>query len=114
MGLPGLFLGVATVTGALAAAQRQRAEEAGPGNFGGQCASDQLLVANNYVKALEAFAHSPNQKILMLPLKASAVIGALGGITEIAREAFGGSPPAGTPTTTRRGSGTVPPVAPKN
>ena len=73
------------------------------------------FVANNYVKALEAFAHSPNQKILMLPLEASAVIGALGGITEIAREAFGGSPPAaGTQTTTRRGSGTVPPVAPKN
>ncbi len=72
------------------------------------------FVANNYVKALEAFARSPNQKILMLPLEASAVIGALGGITEIAREAFGGSPPAGTQTTARRGSGTVPPVAPKN
>jgi regulator of protease activity HflC (stomatin/prohibitin superfamily) len=72
------------------------------------------FVANNYVKALEAFARSPNQKILMLPLEASAVIGALGGITEIAREAFGGSPSAGTQTTPRRGSGSVPPVAPKN
>ena len=33
------------------------------------------FVANNYVKALEAIAKSPNQKILMMPLEASAVIG---------------------------------------
>ena len=30
------------------------------------------FVANNYVKALEALAKSPNQKILMMPLEASA------------------------------------------
>ena len=29
------------------------------------------FVANNYVKALEAIAKSPNQKILMMPLEAS-------------------------------------------
>src|SRR5262245_35725757 len=33
------------------------------------------FVANNYVKALEALAKSPNQKVLMMPLEASAVIG---------------------------------------
>jgi regulator of protease activity HflC (stomatin/prohibitin superfamily) len=38
---------------------------------------------------------SPNQKILFLPLEASSVIGAIGGITEIAREAFGGDGPDG-------------------
>jgi regulator of protease activity HflC (stomatin/prohibitin superfamily) len=48
------------------------------------------FVANNYVKALESLARSPNQKILMLPLEASSVIGAIAGIGEIAREAFGG------------------------
>ncbi len=47
------------------------------------------FVANNYMKALEAIAKSPNQKILMLPLEASAVIGSLAGIAEIAGEAFG-------------------------
>jgi len=51
------------------------------------------FVANNYIKALEAIATSPNQKILMLPLEASSVIGAIGGIAEIARETFGGSAP---------------------
>ncbi len=52
------------------------------------------FVANNYIKALEAIATSPNQKILMLPLEASSVIGAIGGIAEIARETFGGSSPS--------------------
>jgi regulator of protease activity HflC (stomatin/prohibitin superfamily) len=48
------------------------------------------FVANNYIKALEALAKSPNQKVLMLPVEAASVIGALGGIVEIARETFGG------------------------
>jgi regulator of protease activity HflC (stomatin/prohibitin superfamily) len=48
------------------------------------------FVANNYIKALEGIARSPNQKILMLPVEASSVIGAIGGIAEIAKEAFGG------------------------
>ena len=47
------------------------------------------FVANNYIKALEAIARSPNQKLLMLPLEAASVIGAIGGIAEIAKEAFG-------------------------
>lgn len=48
------------------------------------------FVANNYIAALESIAKSPNQKLLMLPVEASNVIGALGGIAEIARETFGG------------------------
>ncbi|MBU2582104.1 MAG: SPFH/Band 7/PHB domain protein [Alphaproteobacteria bacterium] len=47
------------------------------------------FVANNYMKALEKIAMSPNQKILMMPLEASAVIGSLAGVAEIAKEAFG-------------------------
>jgi regulator of protease activity HflC (stomatin/prohibitin superfamily) len=47
------------------------------------------FVANNYMKALEQLARSPNQKVLMLPLDATSVIGSIGGIAEIAREAFG-------------------------
>lgn len=49
------------------------------------------FVANNYIKALEGIATSPNQKLLMLPVEASNVIGALGGIAEIAKETFGDS-----------------------
>ena len=47
------------------------------------------FVANNYIKALEGLARSPNQKVLMLPIEAASVIGAIGGIAEIAKEAFG-------------------------
>jgi regulator of protease activity HflC (stomatin/prohibitin superfamily) len=62
------------------------------------------FVANNYVKALEALARSPNQKVLMLPLDASSVIGSLAGVAEIASEAFGrnGAGPGARPVT--RGS----------
>src|SRR5690606_22106345 len=42
------------------------------------------FVANNYIKALEGIAKSPNQKLLMLPVEAASVIGAIGGIAEIA------------------------------
>lgn len=51
------------------------------------------FVANNYIKALEGIATSPNQKILMLPVEAASVIGAIGGIAEIAKETFGGGAP---------------------
>ncbi|HUV32937.1 MAG TPA: SPFH domain-containing protein [Devosiaceae bacterium] len=62
------------------------------------------FVANNYIKALESLAKSPNQKVLMLPVEAASVIGALGGIAEIAKETFGDSGTAAS----RRGSSRPP------
>jgi regulator of protease activity HflC (stomatin/prohibitin superfamily) len=62
------------------------------------------FVANNYIKALESLAKSPNQKILMLPVEAASVIGAIGGIAEIAKETFGG-----TAVTPPRSNGSRPP-----
>ncbi len=56
---------------------------------GGNVQAINYFVANNYMKALEAIARSPNQKILMMPLEASAVIGSLAGLAEITSEAFG-------------------------
>ena len=47
------------------------------------------FVAQKYVEALGRFANSPNQKILFMPLEAANVIGAVGGIAEIAKEALG-------------------------
>ncbi|WP_373502348.1 SPFH domain-containing protein [Aestuariivirga sp.] len=67
------------------------------------------FVANNYIKALESIATSPNQKILMLPVEAASVIGSIGGIAEIAKEAFGGQAPT---SNARRGS--VPNVTPRS
>jgi regulator of protease activity HflC (stomatin/prohibitin superfamily) len=77
------------------------------------------FIANNYVEALKALASAPNQKVLMLPVEAAGVIGAIGGIAEITREAFGGfaradgkMPDAGGPTVPRpRSGGSVPTVS---
>lgn len=46
------------------------------------------FVANNYVEALKELAKAPNQKVLMLPVESSSVIGSVAGVAEIAREAF--------------------------
>jgi regulator of protease activity HflC (stomatin/prohibitin superfamily) len=55
------------------------------------------FVANNYVGALKALAEAKNQKVLILPLEASSVIGAIAGVGEIAREAFGGGGNSASP-----------------
>lgn len=47
------------------------------------------FVARQYIEALQGIATSENQKLLFMPVEASNVIGAIGGITEIAKEAFG-------------------------
>ena len=47
------------------------------------------FVAQKYVDAFGKFATSPNQKVVFLPLEATSLLGSLGGIGEIAREAMG-------------------------
>jgi regulator of protease activity HflC (stomatin/prohibitin superfamily) len=46
------------------------------------------FVAQKYMETLTAFAESDNQKTLFLPLEAASVIGSIGGIAEIARDAM--------------------------
>jgi regulator of protease activity HflC (stomatin/prohibitin superfamily) len=46
------------------------------------------FVAQKYVEALKDIATSNNQKTVFLPLEATSLIGAIGGIAEIARESF--------------------------
>jgi regulator of protease activity HflC (stomatin/prohibitin superfamily) len=43
------------------------------------------FVAQKYVEALKEFAHSPNQKLLMLPMETTGVLGSLAGIAELAK-----------------------------
>ncbi len=47
------------------------------------------FVAQKYVEAFGKFATAPNQKVVFLPLEATSLLGTLGGIGEIAREALG-------------------------
>ncbi len=56
---------------------------------GGDSRAINYFVAQKYIDALGKLAESPNNKIMMIPLEAGNVIGALGGITEITKEALG-------------------------
>ena len=63
------------------------------------------FIANNYVKALESLAKAPNQKVIMMPLDASSVIGSVAGLAQITAEAFGGGGQGSTqPPGSARGS----------
>lgn len=46
------------------------------------------FVAQKYITALGEMASAPNHKVILMPLEASNVIGALGGISEIAKDLF--------------------------
>ena len=46
------------------------------------------FIAQNYVGALKDIGAAPNQKLVLLPLEASSVIGSLAGIAEVAKEAL--------------------------
>ncbi|MGM0594600.1 MAG: SPFH domain-containing protein [Pseudomonadota bacterium] len=47
------------------------------------------FVATKYVDALQKIASAPNEKLVFMPLEASGVIGAVGGIAELAKNAMG-------------------------
>ena len=69
----------------------------------GEAMAVNYFVAQRYVEALEKVASAPNQKLVMMPLEASGVIGAVAGIAEIARDALGkGGDRALTPDMERR------------
>ncbi|MCG6863688.1 MAG: SPFH/Band 7/PHB domain protein [Chromatiaceae bacterium] len=46
------------------------------------------FVAQKYTQALQQIGTAENQKVILLPLEASSLIGSLAGIAEIARESF--------------------------
>jgi len=64
------------------------------------------FVAQKYVEALNTIGGAHNTKLVMLPLEATGVLGAIAGIAELTRDALGGGPkpPAGGT------SGSVPPA----
>lgn len=72
------------------------------------------FVAQKYTEALKEIGSAPNQKLIMLPMEATSLIGSLAGITEIAKETFGGDGGdsggggGGKSTTTQRSTARVP------
>ena len=58
------------------------------------------FIAQKYVEAVGRFADSPNSKTILFPVEATQLIGTLGGIGELARDALGRNTDTSTP---RRG-----------
>jgi regulator of protease activity HflC (stomatin/prohibitin superfamily) len=48
------------------------------------------FIAQKYIEALKDFATSPNQKLFMLPMEVTGVLGSLAGIAELAKDSLGG------------------------
>ena len=71
-------------------------------------------ICQKYIEAFGAIASADNQKVILLPMEASALVGSLGGIGEISKEIFGGgqgpsgaeAPSQKTPSSTRSRSST--------
>src|SRR6266576_2588133 len=80
----------------------------------GDVAALNYFIADKYIKAFGQLADSPNQKIIMLPIEATSILGSLAGIGEIAKATFGESA-ASAAAAARRGSvpsaGPTPPPA---
>ena len=57
----------------------------------GEIQAVNYFVAQKYVDALQNIASAPNQKVIFMPLEASSVIGSIGGISELFKEALGTS-----------------------
>lgn len=47
------------------------------------------FVAQKYTEALGKIATAPNQRVVLMPLEASSILGSISGIAELARAAFG-------------------------
>jgi regulator of protease activity HflC (stomatin/prohibitin superfamily) len=54
------------------------------------------FVAQKYTQALENIASAPGQRVLMLPIEASSLIGSLAGIAELAKASFAEDAPRRT------------------
>lgn len=54
------------------------------------------FIAQKYVEAFKELASSPNQKLVLMPMEASGVIGSIAGIAELAKQALGDREPART------------------
>ena len=55
---------------------------------GGNVQAINYFVAQKYIEAFKALAEAPNQKFVMMPMESAGIIGSIGGIAELAKEAM--------------------------
>ncbi|MDK9696687.1 MAG: SPFH/Band 7/PHB domain protein [Siculibacillus sp.] len=73
----------------LAEAEARATEMVSQAISAGDVQAINYFVAQKYVEALKEMAHSPNQKVLMMPVDATSILGSIAGIAEIAKATFG-------------------------
>ena len=56
---------------------------------GGNVQAINYFVAQKYVDALETIGSARNQKVILLPMEATSILGSLAGVAELAKDAFG-------------------------
>ena len=79
----------------------------------GDPAAINYLIADKYVRALQALAQSPNQKVFIVPLELASLAGTLGGISQIAASALGETGASETALGGRRAPRAVPDTHPE-
>ena len=62
---------------------------------GGNVQAINYFVAQKYIEAFKELAQAPNQKFVLMPMESSGMLGSLGGIAELAREAMDRKPVSG-------------------
>jgi regulator of protease activity HflC (stomatin/prohibitin superfamily) len=78
-----------------AEATRMVSEAIGNGNV----QAINYFIAQKYVAALESLASAPNQRVILLPMESTGILGSIAGVAELAKAAFaqGTQGPTGTP-----------------
>jgi len=66
------------------------------------------FVAQKYTEAVSQFATSPNAKTILFPVEATQLIGSLGGVGELVKEALGSNGGGNPPAAPRRSGAGVP------
>jgi len=73
----------------LAEAEANATETVSRAIAAGEMSAINYFIAQDYIKALQTIGSADNQKIIMLPLEATSLLGSIAGIGEIAKEVFG-------------------------
>lgn len=85
----------------LALAEAKATESVSEAIAKGDIQAINYFVAQKYTEALGKIASANNQRVILMPLEATSLIGSLGGIGAIAKEVFGPDAPAPSTPRTR-------------
>ncbi len=89
----------------LAAAEAKATQLVSDAIAAGNVQAINYFVAQKYIEAFKALAEAPNQKFVLMPMESAGVIGSLGGIAELAKEALDRQPSRVVTTTPPRTGG---------